>query len=284
VTAVNAACTAAVLLTLTSLAPRPVQAQSASDLTIAVIRGAVLQPIAHYDGASWRAPAASASWPREWLAWFSGPPGPRRLSASAPTPSSECAAPATLRTSSAASLDRPALAASSPAMVSLVHAVPRGAREWNAAASAAAPLFEKRANQNGLSGPVLARVAVAIDALTASDSGAPVFYLEASKRIVDAGTTPLEDPKGVVRLAITGWFRADGQRLVPASTKAELHWEPADDRGVATPVLSPIAIVRQPGRDVWVMMTTVPGRTSYVLYAVTASAVRVLVTTDEAHC
>jgi hypothetical protein len=185
---------------------------------------------------------------------------------------------------SAAALDRLGLATSAVTPVSLVHAVPRGSPEWNAAATAAAPLFERRANQNGIASPVLARVPMTIDAMSASDSGAPVFYLEASKRIADAGTTPLEDPKGVVRLAITGWFRADGQRLVPAATKAELHWEPADDRGVATPVLSPIAIVRQPGRDVWVMMTTVPGRTSYVLYAVTASAVRVLVTTDDARC
>lgn len=283
-TARDAACTAAVLLTLTSLAPGTLQAQSTSELTIGVTRGSVLQPIAHYDGASWRAPGSPASWPREWLAWSTGAPGSKRLSASLQAPSTECAAPATLRMSSAASLDRQGLATSSPATVSLVHAVPPGSREWNAAASAAAPLFEKRANQNGLAAPVLARVPVAIDALSASDSGTPVFYLEASKRIVDAGTTPLEDPKGVVRLAITGWFRADGQRLVPAATKAELHWEQADGRSAPMPVLSPVALLRQPARDVWVMVTSVGGRTSYALYAVTPDAVRMLVTTEEARC
>lgn len=282
--AANAACTAALLLTLTNLAPRAGQSQSTSDLVIGVTRGSLLQPIAHYDGAAWRAAATAASWPRTWLLWSRGPAASRRLSASVRMPSTECAAPATMLMASPAAPDRPSLATSAMAPVSLVHTVPPGSREWNGAATAAAPLFEKRANQNGLSTPVLARVPVTVDALSASDSGAPVFYLEASKRIVDAGTTPLEDPKGVVRLAITGWFRADGQRLVPAATKAELHWEQADGRSAPMPVLSPVALLRQPARDVWVMVTSVGGRTSYALYAVTPDAVRMLVTTEEARC
>ena len=178
------------------------------------------------------------------------------------------------------------VATSAAAPVMPVRPVIRGSRTWNAAASSLAPLFESGARKNGVSPPVLARVAAVIDAMYVSENGgAPVYYLESSKRVPDAGGTPQEDPKGVVRLALSGWFRADGQRLVAAATKTELHWEAVENRGTAAaPMLEPLAVLREPARDLWVMESDVAGRRSYALYAVTQSAVRVLVATEAARC
>jgi len=49
-------------------------------------------------------------------------------------------------------------------------------------------------------------------------------------------------------------------------------------------MLGPLAVLREPTRDVWVMETNVAGLESYALYEVTRSAVRVLISTDAARC
>jgi len=259
------------------------------DLVLAVVRGDALQPIARFDGRTWEAPGPSARWPRQWLRWSFPATGSQSVTAAMPQAGSLCAAPGTMvlpSSGGASRVEASAVATSAAAPVMPVRPVIRGSRTWNAAVSSVAPLFESGARKNGVAPPVLARVAPVIDAMYVSENGgAPVYYVESSKRVPDAGGTPEEDPKGVVRLALSGWFRAEGQRLVPGATKTELHWEPTENRGTAgAPMLEPLAVLREPTRDFWVMKTNVAGHESYALYEVTRSAVRVLISTDAARC
>ena len=150
--------------------------------------------------------------------------------------------------------------------------------------AALSSLFERAARTNGVSQPVLARVSPVIDAMYASDVASTAsYYVEASKRVPDAGNTPVEDPRGVVRVMITGWFRPDGQKLVPAATKAELQWEPADAR-LAPASLTPRAVLSEPTRDLWVMEAATGDQKSFALYAVSRSAVRMLESVGAAGC
>jgi hypothetical protein len=267
----------------------PAGAQS-SDVVLAVIRGRALQPIARFDGRTWEAPGVSARWPRQWLRWSFPASGSQSVTAALRQADSRCSAPGTMVLESVAGAKGDeasvAVATSAAAPVMPVRAVIRGSRPWNAAASSVAPLFESGARRNGISPPVLARVTAVVDAMYVSENGgAPVYYLESSKRVPDAGGTPPEDPKGVVRLTLSGWFRVEGQRMVPAATKTELHWDAVENRAMAAaPMLEPLAILREPARDLWVMQSDVAGQKSYALYAVTQSAVRVLVSTEAAQC
>jgi hypothetical protein len=166
-----------------------------------------------------------------------------------------------------------------------VQAVMRDAPARSAAIAALPPLFERAARSNGVSASVLARIAPVIDSMYVSDIAASArYYVEASKRIPDAGNTPLEDPRGVVRVVLTGWFRADGGTLVPAATKAELQWEPADARAASATSLTPRAALSESARDLWVMEAAAGDRLSYALYAVSRNSVRVLVSVDAAQC
>jgi len=284
------ACAALIAVTLVQLASGVSRAQTTSkDLVLAVVRGDALQPIARFDGRTWEAPGPSARWPRQWLRWSFPATGSQSVTAAMPQAGSLCAAPGTMvlpSSGGASRVEASAVATSAAAPVMPVRPVIRGSRTWNAAVSSVAPLFESGARKNGVSPPVLARVAPVIDAMYVSENGGTaVYYVESSKRVPDAGGTPQEDPKGVVRLALSGWFRADGQRLVPAATKTELHWEPPENRGTAgPPMLGPLAVLREPTRDVWVMESNVAGLESYALYEVTRSAVRVLISTDAARC
>jgi len=284
-------CGALVVVALVAVCPAIVPARAqASDVMLAIVRGTALQPIARFDGRTWEGPGPSARWPRQWLRWSFPASASQSVTAALRPPGSGCAAPGTMVLASVASADAVeasvGVATSAAAPVMPVRPVIRSSRAWNAADSALAPLFANGAHKNGVSPLVLARVAAVIDVMYVSDnSGAPVYYLESSKRVPDAGGTPQEDPKGVVRLALSGWFRADGQRLVPAATKTELHWEAVEPRRTAAaPMLEPLAVLREPARDLWVMESDVAGRKSYALYAVTQSAVRVLVSTQAAQC
>src|SRR5438045_303021 len=106
-----------------------------------------------------------------------------------------------------------------------------------------------------------------------------VYYFESSKRIPDAGQTPLEDPKGIVRLTVSGWLKRDGRQMRSIGTKAELYWDPADDRGTAlvaavSAALRPIAVFRADDAQMWIMRGPAVPRETYTLYAVRDTAIR----------
>jgi len=159
--------------------------------------------------------------------------------------------------------------------------------EWKAVTAAVSPLFERRAERQGVASSALARVPMTIDWLVAAASGAapPTFYFEASKRIPDAGGTPSEDPKGIVRISVIGWLRTVNDNVVPAGTKSELSWEPEDRSSVSGgPGLLPLGVLRVGDDRVWVMKSRVGTRDTFTLYGVRGSIARALLTVDAAAC
>jgi hypothetical protein len=159
-------------------------------------------------------------------------------------------------------------------------------REWPSVAAVVTPLFERRAREHGVNVSTLARVPMTIDSLYAMESASErVYYFEASKRVPDAGDTPIEDPKGIVRVSVSGWLRDMRDRVVPAGTKSELHWEPADERApAARPALTPLGVVRHGNESIWVLKGQTGTKDTFSLYALGPRAVRTMFTAAAAAC
>ena len=153
-------------------------------------------------------------------------------------------------------------------------------------------VFATREREQRLDARDLARASVAVDAVYGARSTAgTVYYFEAAKRLhdaapaADADADGEVDPRGIVRVTVSGWLHG-GDRMVPAGTKSELHWDPVDERGRASaqPGLVPLGIVSGGAEPVWVMHRTIGDRVSYLLYAVGVSSVRLLLTVPAVNC
>jgi hypothetical protein len=266
-------------------------AQTLFGAALAVDTGARLVPIARFVSARWAAVPRDGlpQPPREWVRHgVSGRTA--RIGVAPVQPPRGCEAPQVLRATSPdpkAANDAPlALAVAGQAETIALAQLTSRSPAWTAAAPAVAAVFERRAAGTGVSSSTLARVPLTLDALYAAGTGAAaVYYFEASKRVPDAGNTPEEDPKGIVRVSVSGWLRHEGDRLVPAGTKNELHWEPDDDGvGAPAPTLIPLGVVRQRNEAVWVMADTMGTRRRITLYALGADTVRALFTADVGGC
>ena len=279
----------AILATLAAGAsPR---AQSAVAAILAVDDGERLFPIARLKGTTWEAvPKGLDAPPRDWTRWpAAGGTAPVRLRA-AQSPG-RCGAPRVFAIDTAPAQARTQIASPGLAVwgglerAAVTRLAPRSP-DWPAVTAAVAPVFERRAHEHGVAPAALSRVTMTMDsAYAASANGTRVYYFEASKRLPDAGDTPAEDPKGVVRVVVAGWLREAAAGLVPAGTKSELNWEPADPRvGVPEPVLTPLGVIRQADRTVWVMQSLMGVRRTFTLYALGASTVRALFSVDAVAC
>jgi hypothetical protein len=154
------------------------------------------------------------------------------------------------------------------------------------------PLFATREREQRVDARDLARAPVSVDVMSAAASPAGVlYYFEASKRLHDAGP-PADadadgevDPRGIVRVTVSGWLRS-GARIAPVGTKSELHWDPLDDRGRARPGpdLEPLGIAANGAEPLWVMQRTIGDRVSYLLYAVGESSIRLVLTVPAVSC
>ena len=263
-----------------------------ADLLLAVDLGTHLQPIAQVRDGAWVAMPRGGLGrlaPRDWTGWdLAGRTRTIRLGVR--EPSGRCAAPRRLPVANPAS--RPAggrmfigVASSAPLAIDGGAPVTEGAAEWAQLHQAIQQLFERREREHGLSAGALARLPVTIDRVFRSGAGgAQSHYFEASKRVPDAGGTPEEDPRGIVRLTVSGWLRATGGRLVPVGSKGELHWDPLDESPAAVAEgLSPLGVFRHQGEQLWVMHERVGVRDSFTVYAL-GDTVRRLLTQDAAAC
>ena len=183
-----------------------------------------------------------------------------------------------------------ALRASAGASLTPVNPV-TAAVERAAVEAAVGPLFGAREREQGVAARDLSRAAVTVDAVSVARSGSGAwYYFEASKRLHD--TRPPDaanddgdvDPRGVVRVTVSGWLRGGGP-ITPAGTKSELHWDPVDERGrpQAQPGLVPLGVVNG-AEPIWVMRQAVGERVSYLLYAVGASTVRMALAIPAVQC
>ena len=255
----------AVLVGISLSVQVPTRAQSAPTW-IAADQGTHIDVVARFTGSEW-VPMPSAgpgrAVPRDWTRWYTlGASIPIRLSST--EPAGRCSAPKRLpianppsRTVGRADARYVGLAVSGPIQIEPMTRVTDTSPEWERIASAVAPVFERHARDNGVAPGTLDRVPLTIDWVYGIGRGSEraTIYFEASKRVPDAGNTPEEDPKGVVRVAVSGWLGAAGERFIPAGTKGELHWEPADERpGSRLPGMLPLGVLRRGNERIWVMM------------------------------
>jgi hypothetical protein len=266
-----------------------------TDVILAADLRTHLNPIARFDGSTWRAiPEAGLGQlaPRQWTRWYA--PGPSlaiRLAVAEPT--GRCSLPRWLPVANppaapAGLFDRKyvGISATGALVVDRLRRVTDAAKEWKSIATAVTAQFERRAKTAGVSAASLAGVPMTVDWVFAAGSGAeaPTYYFEASKRIPDAGDTPLEDPKGIVNVIVSGWLREEDERFVPAGTKVELLWTPEDDVTTERPGLVPLGVLRQGNDRVWVMAARIGMRERFTLYGAGDGIVRALVTVDAAAC
>jgi hypothetical protein len=269
------------------------QAQGAESV-LAADQGTRLHPIAQLTGSQLVPIPASGlvRTPPDWIRRYTlGNAVQIRLG---PKPqASRCTAPAALPIANPPAQPRGSgnpsyvgLAVAGPAQLEPMARVTEASREWPGVSAVVAPLFERHARDHGVNASMLARVPMTIDSLYAVErANETVYYFEASKRIPDAGNTPLEDPKGIVRVSVSGWLRHTRDRIVPAGTKGELHWEPADERAHQDrPTLAPLGVVRHGDESIWVMKSQTGPTDTFSLYALGPRVVRTLFTASAAAC
>jgi hypothetical protein len=285
---------AAVFLVVALVTPAALTGQQGSIL--AADQGTHLHPIARLEGSRWVAVPPSGLGqlaPRNWTRWYTqGASVPIRLGVGEPT--GRCAAPRRLPIASppaAGAGQRDGtyvgIAVTGNTQAEPVRRVTGAANEWQPLAAAAERLFARREADHGVSTAALARVPVTMDRVYAVGPAreGDAYYFEASKRIPDAGNTPEEDPKGIVRIIVSGWLVRDGSRLLPAGSKGELMWEPDDSRPSETaPALIPLGVIRQGADRLWVMQAPRADRDRFTIYAVGRDTTRTVLSVDSGAC
>lgn len=168
-----------------------------------------------------------------------------------------------------------------------VRAIASGSPEWLRLMPTIIELFERREREERVSdrttnGPR------AVDWIYASENGERrVYYFEASRRVssvtpdVDHDT----DPPGTLRIAVAGFLGESGAALTPLGTKSELRWEQdGQPAGPKRADLTPLGIIGQGNRSVWVMQGHSGTSASFSLYEVSGSGTRTLLTTRPVRC
>lgn len=166
-----------------------------------------------------------------------------------------------------------------------------GEESWSAVQPVIARVFAQRQGEHRLSASNVTSVPITFDWLYAApgqDGFDPVFYFEASRRIPDPGTAPDDDPRGTLRVAVSGWLavEADGA-IVPLGSKSELRWEQETDAGAAAqnfPDSMPLGIVRHGAQTVWVMEMRIGTILRFTLYEPGSTGVRKLFEAAAVRC
>lgn len=230
-------------------------------ILVAVDEGARLRPVARHDGTRWAI---------------------------------TCAAPAR-RDAGVVSPGAPRILVSGGAAVEAVRRVQTGSAEWRNLEPVVKELFETRERQENVSAAALESVPLAIDAIfTPTRASTPqIYYFRSSKTIpdsrgdVDADDDGEVDPKGDLRIDVTGWLQSAGV-VTSLGTNAMLSWEQVQDRpeGVETrrSTITPIGLVRLGDTRVWVLQGRAGEITWYTLYDVGGKGVHMLVRTESRGC
>jgi hypothetical protein len=157
-----------------------------------------------------------------------------------------------------------------------VRPVARDSAEWRRLEPAVARMFEARERDERIGGARVAAAPIAIAALYAS-SAAPVYYVEAAKRIEDAsGGDPDTDPAGVLHVRVSGWLRDAPGSVRAIGSRGTIEWEQLDRATARTaPEMAPLGTVRD--GSIWVMSAA--GGSTVVLYQLEQARVRTLLRT-----
>lgn len=153
--------------------------------------------------------------------------------------------------------------------------------EWKAIEPVIVRVFELRQREHGIAAANLSGVPIQIDWVygqPARDGQAAIYYFEASRRVPDPGTAPEEDPKGTLRVAVSGWLHHNGSGVTALGAKSELGWEQdrSDDSPPRGPDLVPLGVVAHDSRWIWVMKGRAGDIGWVTAYLVGESGVRIL--------
>jgi hypothetical protein len=170
---------------------------------------------------------------------------------------------------------------------SSVRAIVPGSQEWIRLAPTIIELFERREREQRLSDRA-SDAPRAVDWIYIAEEGARrTYYFEASRRVASASAdSDLDtDPPGTVRITVAGFLHDAAGRLTALGTKSELRWEqdglPA---GPGRPDLTPLGVVADGERSIWVMKGQSGASTWFTLYDVSSSGTRTLLTARAVGC
>jgi len=230
-------------------------------LLVAVDEGDRLRPVARFDGARW---------------------------------SGTCESPA--RRGNAIKGRSPLAVASGGLAVEPIRHVPMGGAEWRQLEPRIRQLFDDRARRENVTAAALRSVPLRIEAIVTPVRVAPSQpYFFVSSRTIPDSRTDVDmdadgevDPKGELRVDVTGWLGRDDAGVTPLGTNSTLSWEQVDDRPAGAAArqsqLTPIAIVRAGASRAWLLQGRTGGARWYEMYQVGDAGVRLLVRTDTRGC
>jgi hypothetical protein len=167
-----------------------------------------------------------------------------------------------------------------------VRAVAPASAEWQRLMPTIIELFEQRERQERVSDKT-SNGPRAVDWIYAVEEGdRRTYYFEASRRVSSA-TQDVDqdtDPSGTLRIAVAGFLRESRDGFTSLGTKSELRWEqdglPA---GPARADLTPLGVIGQGDRAVWVMKGQSGTSVWYALYEV-GGQTRTLLTLRPGRC
>jgi hypothetical protein len=145
------------------------------------------------------------------------------------------------------------------ASAGLLEPIARDDDDWKALEAPIVRLFERRELELDLAAANLARAPIQIDwvYMTPRPNGVRIYYFEASRRVPDPGTASEDDPKGTLRIVVSGWMQRAGTNLTVLGSKSELGWEQdrpqVDTSRPRAPELRPLGIVTHGSGSIWVM-------------------------------
>jgi hypothetical protein len=230
-------------------------------LLVAVDEGDRVRPVARFDGSRW---AATCDVP------------PRRGSATKGR--------------------SPRAVASEGLAVEPIRHVPIGGAEWRQLEPRIKQLFDERAKRENVTAAALASVPLRIEAIVTPVRVAPsqTYFFVSSRTIpdsradVDMDADGEVDPKGELRVDVSGWLGRVDAAVTSIGTSSTLSWEQVDDRPAGATArrsdLTPIAIVRAGASRAWLMQGRAGAARWYVMYQVGDAGVRLLVRTDSRGC
>jgi hypothetical protein len=164
-----------------------------------------------------------------------------------------------------------------------VRAIRPGVDEWLHLAPTVLRLFDQREREARLVPDQTSAAPRAIDWIYSADvAGRRQYYFEASRRVssVRADVDLDTDPPGTSRVAVSGFLRADPDGLSSIGIKSEMHWkEDSAPAGPPTPDLTPLGVVVDRDRSIWVMKGQSGSRDWFALFDVGQRGVRTLVNT-----
>jgi len=167
--------------------------------------------------------------------------------------------------------------------VNLVRGVRPGSDEWRALAPTVLRLFDQREGDARLAPNQTSVALKVVDWIYSVDvRGVRQYYFEASRRVssVTADVGLDTDPPGTSRVAVSGFLRQDPDGLTSLGLKSEMHWkEDGLPAGPPGPDLTPLGVVVDGERSIWVMQGRSGAHEWFALFDVGQRGVRPLVNT-----